>query len=60
MEEEEEQRDLRRACQSGAGTTRYDSASWNSVGWSEVGEELEFELELESVEERKVRRGLKS
>lgn len=63
MEEEEEQRDLRRACQSGAGTTRYDSASWNSVGWSEVGEEefeLALELELELVEERKVRRGLKS
>lgn len=62
MEEVEEQRDLRSACQSGAGTARYDSASWNSVESREVGESesvLLLLLELESFE-RKLRRGAKS
>lgn len=62
MEEEEEQSDLRRECQSGPGTTRYDSASWNSVGSSEVGE-AESELMDDDEEvwlERKLRSGVKS
>lgn len=64
--EEEEQRDLRNECQSGAGTARYVSASWNSVGSREVGgseSESEPELELLVVVgelERKLRRGVKS
>ena len=45
------QRDFNRECQSGPGTTRYDSASRNSVGSSEVGgDEAEAEAEAESVE----------
>ena len=61
MEEEEEQRDFRSACQSGAGTARYDSASSNSVGSSCLGEVGELRSELESgVEERKLRSGVKS
>lgn len=62
--EEEEQRDLRSECQSGAGTARYVSASWNSVRSSEVGAsepESELELLVEGGElERKLRRGVKS
>jgi len=49
IEDGVEERPLRRECQSGAGTARYDSASRNSVGWSCVGEELS---ELGSVVER--------
>lgn len=61
MDEEEEQRDLRSACQSGDGTARYDSASWNSVESREVGEDelVVLVLVLESLE-RKLRRGVKS
>jgi hypothetical protein len=62
--EDEEQRDLRSECQRGAGTARYVSARWNSVGSSEVGgSESEPELELLVVVgelERKLRRGVKS
>lgn len=62
MEEDEAHRDLRSACQSGAGTARYDSASWNSVESSEVGEgELAgSESWVVGESERKRRSGVKS
>lgn len=40
-----EESDFNRVCQSGAGTARYDSASWSSRGSNSVGE-----LESNSVE----------
>lgn len=65
IEEEEEQRDFKRECQTGPGTARYDSASWNSAGSSEVGgsecgpgPESVTVLAVEL--ERKSRRGVKS
>ena len=43
------QRDFNRECQSGPGTTRYDSASWNSVESNAVGE-AESESDSEEME----------
>lgn len=65
IEEEEEHKFFKTECQSGAGTARYVSASWNSAGSSEVGDDAESESESESVvvlllSERKLKRGVKS
>lgn len=58
---------MRRECQSGAGTARYASASWNSTGSRVVGEpEPESDAEPKEsrvaveLEERKFNRGVKS
>lgn len=60
-DEAEEVRDFKRACQSGPGTARYDSASWNSVELSEAGEaESESGSDSDSEVERKLRSGVKS
>lgn len=60
MEDDEQQRDFRSVCQTGAGTARYTSASWNSVGSSDVGGSEPELLAVLGELERKLRRGVKS